>query len=302
MGFRFRKSTKIGPVRLNFSKKGVGWSVGGPGYRYTKKAGGGTRTTLSAPGTGISYVAECSGKVQNSSHAAKSREFKNVGFGKKIILIMCILVITICIVAGLFGDKYSKTELEQYTDLDIINMEHHPRVFASSKSVENFYDNLGDSRIMVTGVRNHSMRMTHLANKGETHSDPVILYFIKSASNENIIGGVELNLAGIYGMNLDEALYAITQYLPPDFSEKYKLDCSFIANNVSGVEKYVYACRRNESPASPNYPYYYGFIITHDYSHNSWSAETTVAAYGDYSLGWIQTYGQPWDIDLTNYF
>lgn len=58
MGFRFRKSTKIGPFRLNFSKSGVGWSVGGKGFRYTKKANGGTRTTLSVPGTGISYVKE----------------------------------------------------------------------------------------------------------------------------------------------------------------------------------------------------------------------------------------------------
>lgn len=31
MGFRIRKSAKIGPRRLNLSKKGVGWSVDGPG-------------------------------------------------------------------------------------------------------------------------------------------------------------------------------------------------------------------------------------------------------------------------------
>ena len=43
MGFRFRKSFKTGPFRLNLSKSGIGWSVGGPGYRFTKKAGGGTK-------------------------------------------------------------------------------------------------------------------------------------------------------------------------------------------------------------------------------------------------------------------
>lgn len=68
MGFRFRKSVKAGPFRLNFSKSGVGWSVGGPGYRYTKKANGGTRTTLSVPGTGISHVTETS--HTNSPHAS----------------------------------------------------------------------------------------------------------------------------------------------------------------------------------------------------------------------------------------
>lgn len=63
MGFRFHKSMKFGPFRLNFSKKGVGWSAGVPGFRYTQKAGGGHRTTTSIPGTGISYVKQ-SGKKQ----------------------------------------------------------------------------------------------------------------------------------------------------------------------------------------------------------------------------------------------
>lgn len=56
MGLRFRKSVKAGPMRINFSKSGVGYSVGTKGFRYTKKANGGTRTTTSIPGTGISYV------------------------------------------------------------------------------------------------------------------------------------------------------------------------------------------------------------------------------------------------------
>lgn len=58
MGFRFRKSVNLGPFRLNFSKSGVGYSVGGKFARYTKKANGGTRTTYTVPGTGVSYVKE----------------------------------------------------------------------------------------------------------------------------------------------------------------------------------------------------------------------------------------------------
>ena len=42
MGFRFRKSFQAGPVRINLSKSGVGYSVGGKGFRYTKKVGGGS--------------------------------------------------------------------------------------------------------------------------------------------------------------------------------------------------------------------------------------------------------------------
>lgn len=35
MGMRYRKSIKAGPFRINLSKSGMGWSVGGKGYRYT---------------------------------------------------------------------------------------------------------------------------------------------------------------------------------------------------------------------------------------------------------------------------
>lgn len=71
MGFRFRKSVNFGPFRLNFSKSGVGYSFGGKGFRVTKKAGGGTRTTASIPGTGISYVKDsASGKKKSSKHTS----------------------------------------------------------------------------------------------------------------------------------------------------------------------------------------------------------------------------------------
>ena len=60
MGLRYRKSINFGPFRLNFSKSGIGYSVGVKGYRVTKKANGGVRRTVSVPGTGISYVTETS--------------------------------------------------------------------------------------------------------------------------------------------------------------------------------------------------------------------------------------------------
>ena len=67
MGFRFRKSIKAGPLRINLSKSGVGYSIGGKGFRYTKKAGGGTRTTVSIPGTGISHVSETGKKSSRTN-------------------------------------------------------------------------------------------------------------------------------------------------------------------------------------------------------------------------------------------
>lgn len=57
MGLRFRKSINLGKgMRVNLSKSGIGWSVGGKGFRYTKRADGKTQTTASIPNTGISYV------------------------------------------------------------------------------------------------------------------------------------------------------------------------------------------------------------------------------------------------------
>lgn len=58
MGWRFRKSTKIGPFRLNFSKRGIGWSVGAGGIRYTHRADGRRTVTSTIKGTGLSYVTD----------------------------------------------------------------------------------------------------------------------------------------------------------------------------------------------------------------------------------------------------
>ena len=56
MGFRMSKSIKLAPgVRMTVSKRGVGYSAGGKGYRVTKRAGGGLSQTVSLPGTGLSY-------------------------------------------------------------------------------------------------------------------------------------------------------------------------------------------------------------------------------------------------------
>lgn len=60
MGIRYRKSFKLGPLRVNLSKSGVGYSVGNKFYRVTKKADGGMRTTATLPGTGISSVKDYS--------------------------------------------------------------------------------------------------------------------------------------------------------------------------------------------------------------------------------------------------
>ncbi|GMO70449.1 MAG: hypothetical protein Ta2A_19050 [Treponemataceae bacterium] len=40
MGFYFRKSINLGLFRINFSKSGIGFSFGIPGFRIVKPANG----------------------------------------------------------------------------------------------------------------------------------------------------------------------------------------------------------------------------------------------------------------------
>jgi len=68
MGFRLRKSINIGKYfKLNFSKSGIGYSIGVPGMRYTKTANGRHRRTYSIPGTGLGYIAEDTKKFKRKS-------------------------------------------------------------------------------------------------------------------------------------------------------------------------------------------------------------------------------------------
>ena len=80
MGRRYRKSIKLGPLRINLSGSGVGYSVGNKYYRVTKKANGGMRTTATLPGTGISDVKEYSkDQVEEAAKMAKQKKKKVPG-------------------------------------------------------------------------------------------------------------------------------------------------------------------------------------------------------------------------------
>ena len=55
MGFYYRKSVNLGPFRVNLSKSGVGYSVGGRGFRVGTTPRGRKYTSFSIPGTGVGY-------------------------------------------------------------------------------------------------------------------------------------------------------------------------------------------------------------------------------------------------------
>ncbi|MEA5416889.1 DUF4236 domain-containing protein [Synechococcus sp. BA-132 BA5] len=61
MGFRLRRSARLGPLRFNFSKGGLSSiSVGGRGasFNIPVSRSGGLRTTVGLPGTGLSWSVE----------------------------------------------------------------------------------------------------------------------------------------------------------------------------------------------------------------------------------------------------
>jgi hypothetical protein len=61
MGFRFRRSARLGPLRFHFSRSGLSSvSIGGPGasFNIPVARSGGPRTTVGLPGTGLSWSLE----------------------------------------------------------------------------------------------------------------------------------------------------------------------------------------------------------------------------------------------------
>lgn len=116
MGLRFRKSKKLGPFRINFSKSGIGYSVGGKGFRYTKTADGKRRKTYSIPGTGISYVDEKRKKKNNGGEnmdriSPKKAKTKTILKG---ILIFFIIYGLLGACTGILSDK-EDTKIENIT-------------------------------------------------------------------------------------------------------------------------------------------------------------------------------------------
>jgi hypothetical protein len=55
MGFYYRKSVNLGPFRVNIGKSGLGYSVGGRGFRAGTSSRRRKYTSFSIPGTGVGY-------------------------------------------------------------------------------------------------------------------------------------------------------------------------------------------------------------------------------------------------------
>lgn len=107
MGFRFRKSANIGPLRVNFSKSGVGYSVGGKGFRVTKRADGKTQTTASVPGTGIAYT-QVSGRGSAKSSGSSGK--KKGPVASAVLIVLLLLGMAGCMASGGDSDEPKTSE------------------------------------------------------------------------------------------------------------------------------------------------------------------------------------------------
>jgi hypothetical protein len=77
MSWKFFRSINIGPIRINFSKSGIGWSIGGRGFRIGTDSKGKKYNNISIPGTGISkktYIDSNSNNGTNNT-VKKSNNF-----------------------------------------------------------------------------------------------------------------------------------------------------------------------------------------------------------------------------------
>ena len=107
MGFRFRKSANIGPLRVNFSKSGVGYSVGGKGFRVTKRADGKTQTTASVPGTGIAYT-QVSGRGSSKSSGSSGKKKGQVA--SAVLTVLLLVGMPGCMASGGDSDEAKTPE------------------------------------------------------------------------------------------------------------------------------------------------------------------------------------------------
>src|SRR3989442_10179228 len=69
MSWRWRKTIRTGPFRINITKRGVGYSVGIPGLRYGRSPQGRKYVSQSIPGTGLYRIKYLGAKARGRGQA-----------------------------------------------------------------------------------------------------------------------------------------------------------------------------------------------------------------------------------------
>ncbi len=80
MSWRWRKIINLGGgIRANFSRAGIGWSWGVPGFRIGKGADNSTWISIGIPGTGLYFTKRLSANTQKTTRAPQidDKEFED---------------------------------------------------------------------------------------------------------------------------------------------------------------------------------------------------------------------------------
>ena|SRR5579863_8488639 len=110
MGWGFRRSLKLGPLKLNFSKSGIGYSVGVRGFRVGKDAKGRSYTSASIPGTGLYSRTYSGSALRPASPGAMTQEpvgteRRGGGNGRAVLLAFLAGGALALILVGLFSSR-----------------------------------------------------------------------------------------------------------------------------------------------------------------------------------------------------
>jgi hypothetical protein len=95
MAWRFRRSLNFGPLKLNLSRSGVGYSIGGRGFRVGKDAKGRSYTAASIPGTGLynrTYASQGKAIAGNAAPMPGAPSSRNSGVGLAVAMMMLAFV------------------------------------------------------------------------------------------------------------------------------------------------------------------------------------------------------------------
>jgi hypothetical protein len=109
MGWGFRKSKKIGGVRLSLGKKSGSASVGGKWFRYTVNSRGRTTTTFGIPGTGLRWSSRSKsprqprGSRSASVYQSPSYDVQAANTAAGSTVLGCLAVLAAMIVVPVFG-------------------------------------------------------------------------------------------------------------------------------------------------------------------------------------------------------